>query len=331
MKDKTYVPRISLERVFFIDREIAGGGFPNTAALAEKWGGVSISTISRDIDYMRNMFNAPIEYNAARRGYFYSEKTYRLPAGFTTAEEMLALGLAKNLLSVYRETPLYAEANRLLESISSPLGSAGEKLADRIIVPPIAAAKVDQGVWDAVVEGLRDNRVLRFEYRGAWDKDYRGRHVRPYQLLFDAGVWMLYGYAEERKAPRMFSLPRIKNAALTGAGFSLPQNYRYSDAPEGSYFGVFIGQEKLKFSVDCYDEAAVYATERRWAADQKITAFKDGGINLSFSSSQYDKVLSWILSNGADAAPRKPARLVQDWKREVSLMAKEASHVSISP
>ena len=120
------MPKLGLERIYIIDAEIASGKFPNTKdlvkALHEDWREieVSIPTVSRDIEFMRDRLNAPIEYSALKRGYYYSEKTYRLPAVFTSAENLLALGMAKSILSLYRETPLYEASVNLLESITAP-------------------------------------------------------------------------------------------------------------------------------------------------------------------------------------------------------------------
>jgi predicted DNA-binding transcriptional regulator YafY len=275
---------------------------------------------------MRDQLHAPISYDAFNKGYYYAKKTYRLPAGFTGAEDMQALGMAKSILTLYRETPLFEASSRLLENIIAPSVSDGGEdwLDNRIVVPKIASARVETDVWEIVVAGLKGNRVLTFDYRGIGNKESQNRRVRPYQLLFDSGVWYLYGFAEERKGTRIFSLSRMKNAALTKDGFSLPKKFSYSDSAGDSYFGVFIGQEKHRFIIDCFGEAAIYAAERQWAADQKVTGIEDG-VTIKFTSTQDYKVLKWVLSNGCNAVPRKPKKLVDEWKRNISEMRKMAA------
>jgi predicted DNA-binding transcriptional regulator YafY len=316
--------KTALPRIYRIDAEIASGKFPNSGYLAEVCE-TSVATISRDIAFMKDQLFAPIEYDAFNRGYCYTKKLYRLPAGFSGAEDLLALGMAKSILSLYRETPLYKAASQLLESITAPIVSDGNRdwLENRILVPRIATAKIQKEIWETIVGGLKENRLIGFDYIGAWDKVPQPRRVRPYQLLFDAGVWYLYGYAEERKGVRIFSLSRMKNIALLKDVFQLPKNFSYNDWAGDSYFGVFIGQEKYRFSIECYASSAVYAAERQWAADQKISSIEDG-IVLEFSSTQYNRVLSWVLSCGSDAIPIKPERLVSDWKAEVARMSKLA-------
>jgi predicted DNA-binding transcriptional regulator YafY len=319
------LPKTALPRIYTIDAEIASGKYPNSDGLARLCE-TSISTISRDIEFLRDQLSAPIEYDALNRGYYYTKKTFRLPAGFTSSDDLLALGMARNIFSLYRETPLYEASRQLLESITTPIASDGNRdwLDNRIVVPRIASAKVNPDIWKIVVSGLKENRVITFDYRGTWDEEYQNRRVRPYQLLFDNGVWYLYGFSEERRAARIFSLPRIKNAVLTKDGFSLPNNYSYAELSGDSYFGVFIGQEKKNYSIDCYEDAVVFATDRQWAADQRITEIENG-IKIEFTSTQYGKVLRWVLSCGCCAVPRKPKKLVDDWKLHIHEMRKLTS------
>jgi len=77
MKDRKSIPKTALPRIYFIDREIASGKYPNTRTLAKVYE-TSIPTISRDIEFMRNMLSAPIEYDYTHKGYYYTEKTFRL-------------------------------------------------------------------------------------------------------------------------------------------------------------------------------------------------------------------------------------------------------------
>jgi predicted DNA-binding transcriptional regulator YafY len=274
---------------------------------------------------MRDRLDAPIAYDALHRGYYYTKKAYRLPAGYTSSQDMLALGMVKTLLTLYRNTPLHDAADHLLDSITAPLAADGSSqwYKDRIVVPPVASIIIPEGIWDPIITGLRENRVIAFEYSGIWDEGYKPRLVRPYQLLFDNGVWYLYGYAEERKAIRLFSLPRIQNVAATSETFTLPKDFDYRLKSDDSYFGVFAGGERQQFAIAFYDDSAVWVRERQWAADQEIEETSDGVV-IYFSSTQYHKVLEWVLSQGCTAQPFKPEQLVNDWERHIAEMGKMA-------
>jgi len=331
METRKHLPRAVLARIYFIDRQIASGKYPNANYLAKEYE-VGTATIHRDVEYMKITLNAPIAYCAQNRGWFYEKKSFRLPARFASANDMLALGMAKSLLSLYRNTPLYESAQRLLNDITAPL-SPDEKeevkqaawYEERIIVPPVASAPVQTETWEIIVNAMKENRVICFDYRGIWDGDYNARLVRPYQLLFDTGVWYIYGYSEERSAMRFFSLSRIKNAALTNEKFTLPKDFSYCSKNNASYFGVFLG-EKKHFRIAFSSGAAMDVQERKWAADQKIEVKKKNeGIIIDFTSSQYQKVLSWVLSFGINALPLKPAELVKEWKKNITALYEKAN------
>ena len=323
------MPKSALARLYLIDQQIASGKYPNTNFLVEylldPWGEVSVSTISRDIEFMKNRLNAPIEYDAFRRGYFYSRPNYRIPLGFSGADELLALGMAKNILTLYKDTPIYDAAHNLLQSIITPLAAEGnsEWYENRIVVPSVPAAPVVQDVWNIITKALQKNYIITFDYMGANDEDYKSRRVRPYQLLFDTGVWYLYGFAEERKSIRIFSLRRIKNIALTKDQFSLPKDFDYRSDNAGSHFGVFAGQKKYRFRIAFYDYSVLWVKDRKWADDQKITEI-NGGIVISFTSTQFEKVEEWVLSRGCTARPLEPGILVDIWRNNIDEMQKMA-------
>lgn len=314
--------RSMLHRIYFIDRRIASGDYPNTSNLAREYE-TGTATISRDLDFMRTMMGAPIEYDPSRRGYYYKDKTYRLPAGFSTAEDMMALGITKNLLSIYQNTPLYPVVRYLIDSITAPIASDKDAywFENRVIVPEVASCPVPDELWHHIIAALRENRVVSFDYRGAWDMGYHRRRVRPYQFLFDNGIWFLYGFDEDRGAIRLYALPRIRNITILKEYFTLPDDFDYHQHNDGSYFGIFSGTIKQKFRIELCDDSIVWVEDRQWAADQKITKTKDTVI-IEFTSTQFGKVLEWVLSRGATAHPLEPKELVDLWKQSIRDMMK---------
>jgi hypothetical protein len=65
----------------------------------------------------------------------------------------------------------------------------------------------------------------------------------------------------------------------------------------------------------------VWVRERQWAADQVIEA-SAACVILDFTSTQYEKVLEWVLARGSCAVPLEPPELVADWREEVRAMVK---------
>lgn len=77
---KNRITNMKIERIRIIHTEIKKGNFPSTNKLRDKCRceysleKLSTATISRDVEYLRNRFNAPIEYDSFRKGYYYSHE-----------------------------------------------------------------------------------------------------------------------------------------------------------------------------------------------------------------------------------------------------------------
>jgi len=330
MKPRKSLPKISLPRIYFIDRKIAGGGYPNAPELAKEYE-TSLSTINRDIAYMRDMMNAPIAYDFFKKGFYYTEKTFRLTAAYATANDLLALGMVKNLMELYRDTPIYDAALNLLENISAPLQDEEDTdwFRDRIVIPKFASASIDEETWKGIVEALRRNRVITFQYSGnpnpgEQDKTpYKKifiRRVRPYQLLFDRSDWYLFAFDEDRNDMRIFALPRITGLTLTNAKFHIPAKFDYRSLEGLSYFAIFSGAKTYHFKIAIGGDAR-WIKERLLADDQKIRETRDG-IEISFTSNQFDRVLEWVLSMTPRARPLAPKALVDRWTKAINEAAK---------
>ncbi|GMO55376.1 MAG: WYL domain-containing protein [Treponemataceae bacterium] len=330
MTDKAQkLNRSALPRIYFIDRKIASGTYPNTTDLAGEYE-TSIATISRDLEFMRVMLNAPIEYDYLHKGYYYTEDSFRLPAGFAGPEDLLALGMAQNLLAPFAGTPIYESARQLLDIITAPITDAARWFENRVIVPSIPAFPIAPGLWQTLCDSLRENSVITFDYKGAWDSESYPRRVHPWQLLFDSanGVWYLTAYSVEREALRVFSLIRMKNVCLTDETFTLPDDYDYRKRNSGeSFFGVYEGEKMFDFEIELYGEAAIAEKEHIMAKNQTVTDTAEGAL-MRFSSSQYHKVLEWALAKGMNACPLAPPELVADWKAHVAGMSKMARGIA---
>jgi len=334
MQARKSLPKTALPRIYFIDREIASGKYPNAPSLAKKYE-TSLSSINRDIAYMRDMMHAPIAYDFFKKGFCYTEKTFRLPAAYATADDLLALGMAKNLLDLYQNTPIHEAALNLLENILAPLHGEqnAEWFLDRIIIPKTASASVDAEIWNNIVISLRENRVIIFHYEDAQAKrlytqekipklKLEERRVHPYQLIFDRSNWYLYAYDEDRKELRLFSVARMNNVALKSETFTIKKDFDYRSIEGISYFGIYKGAQTNKFVIEITGDTR-WIKERQWAEDQQIQKIKDG-IKLSFTSNQFEKVLEWTLSQGSYARPLAPKTFVELWKSIVRDMAKIA-------
>lgn len=79
-------------RILWLHDRIISGNYPNAAHIADKFG-VSLRQGQRDVEYMKERFGAPIEYDYIHRGFKYSED-FALPSHITDSNDEDFSGIA---------------------------------------------------------------------------------------------------------------------------------------------------------------------------------------------------------------------------------------------
>ena len=320
MKGNKELNRPMLERLVRIHEKIKANTYPNTTQLS-KILEVGTATVSRDIEYLRDRFYAPIEYDYINKGYYY-EKDFDLPLNALSENDMEALVSAKILLSRFKDTPLHEKLCSVIDFLA-PNEFGKESMINRIATPPVPKVFYDKNLWITIYNAMKTNQVIEMTYNGLYRKDVTKRRVHPYQLVMDEGQVYLLGYCELRKAERIFSLTRIKEITVTEDTFELPDNYDFSDRCEGGKFGFFFSDNKTKFKIRFFGISKEVVKERLWADDQVITE-GEKYVDLSFSSNQQLKILHWVLSLGYTVKPLEPEWFVNEWKNTIKKMAQMA-------
>lgn len=317
-----------LERISYIHRKIKSGCFPNTKQLAYDLES-GTATISRDIEYMRDRMFAPLEYDSFRKGYFYSENYEPDIKNSFSEKELNVLLSAKKLLSRYKNSPVYKEACDVIDLLTSAsMNGKNVDLMNRISVAPAEEiseeVSIDEKLWKTIQKSLNENRILAFDYTDRWGKKTEQRRILPFQLVLEDNICYLFGFDEMRNDERIFSLSRIKNAETSEETFVLPDDFEFEKHLGDSKFGAFFSKKLEHYIIDFYDEARTIVRERKWAENQIITE-NEYETRIEFDSTQFLKIKTWILSNGANARPFAPEWLVQEWKRNAQEMWKMAN------
>ena len=320
MKKRQTLTRPMLERIVLIHEKINAGGYPSTSKLA-KYIEVGTATISRDIDFLRDRFYAPIAYDTARRGYYY-EKPFELPLNVLSPSDMEVLTSAKVLLAHFEDTPIHDQLCSIIDFLA-PNDKNNSPMINRIATPPVTKAFYDKSIWTAIYDAMKTNQVIEFDYNGLWRAEQTHRRVHPYQLVMDDGQVYLLGYSEEREAERMFSLTRMSNMVITKDQFELPDNFDFSKRCGGGKFGFYFQEDKTRFKIRFFDVARQVVKERLWADDQ-IIEDKGDYVDITFTSNQQKKILDWVLSQGCIVKPLEPEWFVGLWKDAIVKMAKMA-------
>jgi predicted DNA-binding transcriptional regulator YafY len=311
--------KVKTNRLLLIDKAIRSGKYPNATKLAEL-AEVNPRTIQRDIEYMRDMYGAPLEYDPSRRGYYYSEENFFIKGVPLTEGELFSIALFDQLLSQYRNTPLEETLrtifSKIVQCLPDNVSVDTGFLGSQVTFIPDQAGRIDLKAFQMIFDALQKKRTITFEYRSLEQNEYAKRNADPYHAICQRGNWYFIGYCHERKEPRMFAFSRIRNTGLSKSNFVIPVDFypnNYFDREMGVWASSRTFQTvELRFE----KEIGIYALDRQWHSSQTVKENKDGSVNIKFSTSQIPEVLRWVLGQGRTVKVLRPAKLVEMVKAE---------------
>ena len=295
---------------------LQAGRFPNCRRLAEELE-VSSKTVLRDIEFMRDQLELPIDYSAAERGFFYTRPVVQFPSVQISEGELVALFVARRALEQYRgtsyEKPLRVAFEKLTAALPAQIGFAWEEFDRAVAFHPgtqgrgVADLHVFQTVSDAVLRG----EEVEFDYKKPTARAAAPPERRRVQGLhlgcFD-NQWYLIGQDLVRGAVRTFVLGRMTRIRNTRKRFVRPSGFSVDTLLAGS-FGVFSGLKvervRLRFDAD----VAQLVRERRWHATQRLADLADGRVELTLDVGLSPEVKRWLLGWGDRVEVREPAAL----------------------
>jgi proteasome accessory factor B len=305
--------RATLHRVHKIFERIRAGDFPNRRKLAAEIE-ISEKTILRDIDFMRDRMNLPIEYDPHRYGYFFSKPVSHFPLLHLTENELFAIFVAEKALEHYVGTPFEKPLRNTFEKFTA--GLSGElsfhwsELQGAISFKSIDVNGVDARLLQTLLLAVRQRCEISFAYRGLNDTKFEQRHVQPYEIVLAEHQWYLFAFDLMRKDIRKFVPGRMKDVQATEIKFTKPKEFSASKYLETS-FGVFSGGKPQTILIQFDRFASQLVRERHWHSSQRITERKSGTLELALTLGGFEEIERWILSWGEHARVLSPPELVR--------------------
>jgi predicted DNA-binding transcriptional regulator YafY len=303
--------RPPLERMLRIHQAIHAGEYPNATTLGRQLE-VSTKSIHRDLEFMRDRLELPLEYDPRKAGYYYTQEVSGFPTLQLTEGELFSLLIAEKALEQYRgtsfEKPLISALNKLASALPDTISLNWEDWNQTISFRTTAEAIVPLEVFDALAKATSRRQQLNLHYRKAGSKTAEPRMVDPYHLANINGEWFLFAYCHLRRDIRTFVPARIETVQFTGKSFSRPESFSLKKRLRDS-FGVYSGSKTYAVVIRFTEWAADFVREKRWHASQELRELKDGGVELHMTLSSLLEVQRWVLSWGGDARVLQPPEL----------------------
>lgn len=304
----------TLNYLMKIDQSIRNGEYPNANKLNKMLGTkFSRSTFGRYIRTLRDDYEAPVEFDYQKNGYYYTDNTFFIKQVMLKEGELLTLSTILPLLEQYKNTPMEESFRKLMSKLiemlpdSITVDSALINNEVHFISDPIT--KLEDGVFENVLKATKTQMTLEMEYKTAQNKDYEVRRFDPYHMICQKGSWYVLGYSYHAEAIRLYAMPRIRNCKITKDKFKIPKDFKLSDHIDVQMGAWGNSGEKFKVEIEFSKGLKTYVMERTWHKGQTIKENKDGSVYLSFETNQLGQTASWIMSFTGGAKVLNPPEL----------------------
>jgi len=311
-------------RLQTIHHAIKEGRHPNTSSLSRELG-VSSKTVQRDIDYLRDELDAPIEFRREENGYAYARADYVLPFLPVDGQDLFSIGVAAQVLQLLGGTPLSKTLRSCYQRLARLMPPAvrlrPEVVREKLALRAAAFRPVREETWQAVSDALQKGVALSMRYRHPGHDPGEPRVVRPYAFVLAGRDWMMLAQDETQQV-KNFYLARIEGARLTGERYAIPRDFN-PDAFFRNTFGIFVGKgQAFRFRVRFSPEVSDEVREMVWHPRQKMERGKNGEAILELPAESLREARRFVLAYGRQATALSPPELVEDLRGEVEELSR---------
>jgi proteasome accessory factor B len=318
-----------MARMMRIHELLSSGKHANCPRLAEEFE-VSPKTIQRDIDFMRDQLQLPIDYDPQRHGFRYTEPVAGFPLVTVSRGELVALLVAQKAIEQHRgtsfEKPLRAAFDKLAGSLDGDTAVSLHELSEAVSFRPSGVSTSELKIFEFLSAAVLAHEVVEFDYRSLKATKPERRSVAPYHLACMGNQWYVIGMDEVRGDLRTFALTRLARPRNTRRRFTKPRDFSVSKMLSGSFLA-FESKVTSPVLLRFRPDAARLAAEREWHPSQKVRALPDGGIEMRLRVGIAPDLEGWILGWGPGVEVVEPTAL----RSKIATALRSAADVYAGP
>lgn len=270
------------------------------------------NTVTRDFQYLKDMFGAPIVYERDRNGHWYdpSAPVFELPGLWMNATELHALLACEQLLESVQPglmAPRLAPLKNRIRSLLAEAGQGPESVSERVRVQPIQHRPLQDSLFMPVADAVLGRRQLHFVYQSRSKEEESQRQVCPQQLLYYRHNWYLVAHCHRADELRLFSLDRIREPLAVEQPAQDVTAERLKQFA-GRTFGIFSGPVAESAHLRFSRHAARWVADEIWHPDQR-GEWRDDGYHLHLPYADPTELVMDILRHGPEVEVLAPASL----------------------
>jgi predicted DNA-binding transcriptional regulator YafY len=278
---------------------------------------VSHATFKRDLEYMRERLNAPVEWDANAGGYRYVAaargRRFALPGLWFNEGEAFALVMMEHLLASLDHGGLIGpHIEPLRARLTAILGdgdASASEVRKRVRLLAFAQRALPLEHFETLGRATMKRQRVHLGYYARSTDETSERVVSPQRLVHYRGNWYLDAWCHLRNDLRTFSVDGIRSAVvLDDAAREVSMKALEDHLATG--YGIVrsdhdVGWAKLRFSA----ERARWVSAETWHPDQRATLERNGRYTLEIPYRDDRELVPEIMKHGPDVEVLGPPRL----------------------
>ncbi|WP_431259916.1 helix-turn-helix transcriptional regulator [Roseateles chitinivorans] len=318
------------ERFYKIEMLIRSRGCVSFADMRELLE-VSPATLKRDLQYLRERMDAPIEYDAAENGYRFGQhwrgQRHELPGVWFSEKELHALLTMHQMMAGLDENGLLSRhLQPMLDKLTGMLGGdevEAQEMTRRIKLISTARRRVPSEHFETVGSAVVKRRRLKLRYRkrGPGGGSVSDREVSPQRLVHYRNTWYLDAWCHVSDGLRRFALDAMEDASVLEdqVARSLPLKELEGELDQG--YGIFAGGDPQWATVIFSAQIAAWVSSEEWHPAQRSEWLPDGRWQLELPFVDATELLMDLLRHAGQVEVVAPSALREAYVKRLRTAA----------
>ena len=270
-------------------------------------------TVFRDIQTLKNDFDAPIAFDKTRNGYYLSKRDWNFSCPQTFEEsEMLAAVLGARIAEHIFPKVMQKQIRNAVDGLLSRNNPdfLNKTQMDSLVILPENRTKIDADIFTNIFYAWQNHNLCRIEYL-----DSRGnkseRDFEPHALIFLDGVWYTKGFCHNRKEMRTLVLARMISATVSDKTFNVDPTI-VKTTHEDDIFD----QEMIENAVvHCDEYLTKLLSVQMLHPEQKVKILPDGSSEIHIKKVSRLKLITWVMHQCGRAYIKSPTHIIPEIKK----------------
>lgn len=312
---------VQATRIEWLHQQLKKGKFPTHAALMDQFS-ISSNEAYRDLDYLKYILKAPVQFDYEKEGYFYA-KAFELPDAANTEGELASVLLLNHLRHIYQGVELEGPVTHAVEALRDKLTehvTVDMSSLDQILqveIDPMPEA--DLKVFAALHKAIASNESVIIKYFSGQKATVVDKPCDPYHLLNYKDNWYLVAFCHEKQDYRDFLCSRILSVESTNTSFIPDPDFTIErHMRDSQLFAAEAPPIQIVAEFDKY--AAHWIRLKPVHESQQVIERADGSLEISFKVASMENIIRWVLSFGEHARILAPLELQERVRRTISRM-----------